>query len=433
MYDVFSIPDFKFPKDFLWGNATAGHQIEGNNVNSDRWHMEHEEGFLCDPTRAVSGMACNHYEMYKEDIDLLASLGHKAYRMTVEWSRIQPDANTFDQEVVDHYLDELTRLKEKGIQVYMTIHHLCHPQWFEELGGFNTMDNMPYWEKYLEFIVPKIAPFVDSWNVMNEFNLGLGDARIDFKINMVRYHARGYHIIKQYSDKPVSTAHACVMYQPKRYYDKFDNMMTDYFDWTAHEFFFNAIRTGEIVMPFRDAVYDKEVKDTMDYWAVNIYTRTMMDSRRKEGFGTRYEHKLLKLLPMDFSHEEMFPENIIGFLNRLKDKPVYITENGCTCYDDRFRIVYLTLYLNALHEAIKMGVDVKGYLYWSFMDNYEWKTFIPRFGLVNVDFDTFERTPKPSAYFYKEIIENNGITQEMLRRYLTELPTREKSVNELFK
>ena len=119
----------------------------------------------------------------------------------------------------------------------------------------------------------------------------------------------------------------------------------------------------------------------------------------------------------------MYPETIINGLSRLMDKPIYITENGCSCNDDNFRIVYIALYLSALSEAIKMGADVRGYLYWSLLDNYEWGSFIPKFGLCSVDRKTFKREPKPSAYFYKEIIENNGVTQEMIRKYLKELPT----------
>ncbi len=110
-------------------------------------------------------------------------------------------------------------------------------------------------------------------------------------------------------------------------------------------------------------------------------------------------------------------------LERFADRPVYLTENGCCCNDDRFRIVYEALYLSALHDAIRRGVDLRGYLYWSLMDNYEWTSFKPRSGLVDVDSKTFRRTPKPSAFFFKEIIEHNGFSQEILRRYLKELPT----------
>lgn len=119
----------------------------------------------------------------------------------------------------------------------------------------------------------------------------------------------------------------------------------------------------------------------------------------------------------------MYPEGMTSMLERFNDRPVYITENGCCCDDDRFRVVYLALYLSAVHDAIERGVDVRGYLYWSLMDNYEWSSFIPRFGLVHVDFETFKRTPKPSALFFKDIIARNGFSQDILRNYLSEMPS----------
>ena len=129
------------------------------------------------------------------------------------------------------------------------------------------------------------------------------------------------------------------------------------------------------------------------------------------------------MIKADFYLEEMTPECMIANLGRLRDKPIYITENGCSCDDDRFRIVYIALYLSAVAEAISLGCDVRGYLYWAIMDNFEWGSYLPRFGLCDCDFKTFERTPKPSAYFYKEIIENNGFNQAILRKYLKELPS----------
>ena len=129
------------------------------------------------------------------------------------------------------------------------------------------------------------------------------------------------------------------------------------------------------------------------------------------------------MIDMDFYLEEIDPECIIANTTRLMDKPVYISENGCCCNDDRFRIVFISLYLSAVAEAIKMGVDIRGYLYWSLLDNYEWSSFKPRFGLCDCNRSTFERTPKPSAYFYREIIDNNGFDQSILRKYLSEMPS----------
>ncbi len=210
---------------------------------------------------------------------------------------------------------------------------------------------------------------------------------------------------------------------PRRHFDDIDNIMTQYADYTINGFFPHAVRTGEIVMPYHDALYVPEVRDSMDYWAVNYYTRFMIDARVADPFGgKRYEHKHIKLIPMDFYLEEFHPEGLIAILERLKDKPIYITENGLSSYDDSFRAAYIALHLSAIKEAMDRGIDVQGYLYWSLLDNYEWGSYIPRFGLVDVNFDNFKRIPKKSAIFYKEIIENRGITQEMIKKYIEVTP-----------
>lgn len=417
MYDVFSIADFRFPKGFLWGTATAGHQIEGNNTNANRYKDEQERPVDPNGILVPSGMACNHYNMVEEDTALLQSLEIPTYRMSIEWSRIEPVEGQFDDDAIRHYLNEITLLKEKGIKVFVTLHHFTHPIWFDELGGFEKLDNRKYFERFLEKVVPLYAPFVDSWNVFNEFNI------YDDRMAVIRYHALGYHIIKKYTKATVSTAHAMVMAEPKRYYDKFDRVMADLRDCRENEFFFHAIRTGEVVVPQSGSYIDADIKGTCDYWAINIYTRSMADARVKSGSGTRYAHKYLPLIDMKFYLDELQPEVIVHQLARLVDKPVIITENGVATPNDDWRIVYLTLYLSALHDALQMGIDVQGYLYWSFMDNYEWYSYLPKFGLVDVDFNTFARTPKQSAYFYRDLIRNNGFTQEILRKYLHKLPT----------
>ena len=419
MYDIFSIPDFKFPENFLWGTSTAGHQIEGNNIYSQNWADE-----LTRPVDDVykpSGMACNHYNMVEEDISLMKELEAPGYRMSIEWARIEPFEGQFSQEAIDHYLSELESLKKNGFKIFLTLHHFTHPLWFEKEGGFLKPENKKFFERYLEKIVPMVAPYVDSWNVFNEINADTSYNAQMKKLAIMPYHALGYHIIKKYSDAPVSTAHAYIMFDPSRRYDKFDRAAADLLDCQCNEFFFHAIRTGEVVVPGYGSYYDKSIKDTADYWAINIYTRSMVDSRNADFKGKRYDHKHLKLLPMDFYLDEFVPEVIIHQLSRLKDKPVYITENGFSG-DDDWRIVYVTLYLNALHEAIRMGVDVKGYFYWSLMDNYEWSSFVPKFGLIDVNFDTFERKFKDSAYFYRDIVRNNGLSQDILTKYINKLP-----------
>ena len=412
MYDIFSMKDFSFPDDFFFGSGYAGHQVEGNNTNNNIWREEQEGKF-----EHLSGKACNSYELYREDIDLAVSLGHQAFRTSVEWCRVEPDCGTFSIDATEHYVDLFRYAKEKGLKTCATMVHFTWPLWFDKINHFEDLENRKYFERYLEHMVPKLAPYVDYWNVCNEFNY------YGFRKNFVRFHALGYHIIKKYSSAPVSSAHALVHYMPYRPYDKLDQILTQELDFKYHEFFFHALRTGEILQPYEDGIYDPDVKGAADFWSVNYYTREMIDSRKENPLANRYEHKKLKLINKDFYLEEMHPEIIFAHLSRLTDKPVLITENGVCCDDDRQRIVYLALYLSALAEAIKAGADVKGYLHWSLMDNYEWGSYTPRFGLCDCNFETFERTPKPSAYFYKEIIENKGMTQDILRKYLDVLPS----------
>jgi beta-glucosidase len=194
MYDVFNLPQVRFPEGFLWGSATAGHQVEGDNVHSQAWFDEQQPSFWeGDPDRKVrapSGKACDHYRLYREDIDLLAELGHQAYRLSVEWSRIEPAEGEWNQEAVSHYVDLLARLNAKGIQPFVTLHHFTHPLWFERLGGFRQRENLAYFERYLKFLLPRISAYVSGWNVINEFNLwgGLVASRADgvYKFNMLR-------------------------------------------------------------------------------------------------------------------------------------------------------------------------------------------------------------------------------------------------------
>lgn len=297
MFDVFSIKEFSFPKDFLWGSATAAHQIEGDNFNSSHWAQE-QENLKNNPSFEISGKAINHYEMFLQDADLLKSLHHKAYRMGVEWAKIEPEEGVFCQEVIDHYVKELSYLKELGITVLLTLVHFSTPLWFKNKGNFSNIDNLKYFESYLNKVVPLFSQHVDYWCVMNEQNL-MDDLT---KFNSVRFHARGYSIIKKYSSAPVSSAHALEWIYAKRQNDKFDKIYADFYDLKHNEYFFHAIRTGELIMEGIDAIYDKEIKNSCDYWAPNMYVRRMIDSRQANWHGRveRYPFVKMRMIDMDF-------------------------------------------------------------------------------------------------------------------------------------
>ncbi len=369
-------------------------------------------------------MACNSYNMWRDDVDLITTMGHNVYRMTVEWSRIEPEEGKFLMEEVDHYLRIFEALKANNVKIVLTLVHGTVPYWYSKIGM--TMENLHYFERYLNFIVPKIASYVDYWCVFNEFNYSTHENSFDSKTNSIRYHARAYHIIKQYSDKPVSTAHAMRQHYAKRQNDPFDLAMQNYYDIVFNEFWFHAIRTGEIVFPNRDCFYDSEIKDTCDYWAVNTYLKTVIDTRSRNcEYGDRLKFQSLRLI--EDKRYDMIrafdPECFIQNFLRLRDKPVLVTENGLCCDDDAFRIVWIAEYLYALRECIDLGIDVIGYLYWSLIDNFEWNSYKPKFGLASVDRENgFKRTIKPSGYFYRDIIKSNGFRQDILQKYLTEMP-----------
>ncbi len=419
MLNAASYPEFKFPKGFLWGSATAGHQIEGDNVHSSNWRDEIARKYA-----EPSGKACDHWRLYREDIDMIKALGHNAYRLSLNWARLEPENGRYDEAALSQYIDMLTRLKERGIKTFVTISHGGDPAWFGDLGGFSKRENIAFFERHVRRLVPKIKDLVDFWLVINEFNIAGGDsvAAGPCRANCLVAHARGYHIIKEFSKAPVSSAHALRHSHPANPFDRFDRQFAELDDWLCNEFFFHAIRTGEIVFPYRDGESVPELKGALDYWAVNYYCRRIVSARRKGIDGAWYNATHVKMIDKDFYLEEFYPEGLCAGLLRLKDLPVYITENGVCADDDRWRILKMAQDLAAAHDAMRQGVDLRGYLHWSLMDNYEWSSFVPRFGLVHVDFATFKRTPKPSAYFLKEIVERDGFDGALIRKFLPELP-----------
>ncbi len=423
MINLFEYPDITFPKDFMFGATTAGMQVEGDNCS-----------YHDDPDYAphfayggvpyeMAGKACNSYEMYEEDIKLLKEMHLGIYRMSLEWSRIERIEGTFDEKELKHYLTILKRLKEEGIKVCLTLHHVSHPVWFHKAGAFHTMDNLDVWKRYIEKVASYYKDYVDYWIVINEMNIAF-EYSVEERMNMLRYHGYGYHIIKKYSQAPVSSTLSYSFKVPYHgTYDTPDRIMADYIDYEENGFFIHAMETGEIVMPFHDAINAPEVKDTCDFWALNTYVRQFINSRKKDfRFDVRNATHFTSL-EKPFFTEEINPDIILEMLMRFRNLPVLITENGIATNDDRLRIVHLASTLQAIHQAMDLGAQVIGYMQWSLLDNWEWGTSHPHFGLANVDPVTFERTLKKSAYFYGDIAQSHSMTQDIITHHLPEMPS----------
>ncbi len=422
MINILEYHDIEFPEDFMWGATTAGQQIEGNNhsfYDDERTAPQFAYGGV---PYVMAKKACNSYEMYRDDIALLKQMHLNTYRMSIEWSRIEPNIGEFNDDAIEHYIDVLKALKEANIKVCLTLHHNSHPVWFHQLGAFQSIENMKYFLRYVEKVVPILDDYVDYWLIINEMNI-IFEYTIEESINLLQYHAKAYHVIKKYSSKPVSSPMNYAEKKPMRgVMDKPDQIMADYIDYMENEFFLHAIRTGEIVVPFHDAIVMPELKDTCDFWAVNVYTRQLINSRKEAFRFDRYEASSIHALDVPYFSDDICPEVIYHCLNRLKDKPILITENGIACKDDQYRIIYIASILQAVHQAMNSGVKVIGYLHWSLLDNWEWGTYVPTFGLASVDPHTFERIPKTSAYFYGEIAENGCLRQDMIRKYYIRKP-----------
>lgn len=423
MIDIFQYPEIRFPEQFLIGASTSGQQIEGNNHSQYDWD-EWDSG---NPYYQKAGLACNSYEMYESDAELIRTLGLDAYRMSVEWSRIEPEEGIFSQEAVDHYKAQLDLLKKSGIKICLTLYHFSHPVWFEKMGHFTDPKQLKAWEKYVDRIVPQIESYVDYWITINELNLPYRYP-MEERLALLEYHAAAYHIIKKHSGKPVSSALAYSMKMPYRgQNDILDNVLSGVADYMENEFFLHGIRTGEICAPGFDGKYLPELKDSCDYWAFNTYSRSIIDGRVRDYLNQHpdYNATHIRGLSIPFYTDECFPDIMISALVRMRDKPVMITENGMATGDDRFRIVYITAMLQAIRQAMDMGVNVIGYMYWSLIDNWEWGTDIPTFGLASVDPATFERKPKKSGFLLGDIAKAKKCNVEMIRKYLSSMPSKE--------
>jgi beta-glucosidase len=402
----------KFPKEFLWGAATSAHQVEGNNTFSDWWDWEQSL-----PTEKRSLDACDHYNKYKEDFDMLPLLGHTAHRLSIEWSRIEPREGFFDTSEIDHYKQVLKSLKDRNITVFLTLQHFTIPQWLAEKGGWENGKAVQYFERFVQEIVPELQQFVDFWITINEpgvyvgcgYLLGKWPPQKKSKIsafrvfwNLAKAHQAAYKII-----------HNLV---PKAQVGIANNVATfgHFHKHSLPETLFSLL----LDIGGNHTFYYMTGMETHDFLGVNYYFN------RYIGYKTE-ESRIPGVIDIAQSQKqvsdlgwEIYPQGMFEILMDLSDykKPIYITENGIASTNDDRRVRYLLSYLQEIYHAISSGVDVRGYLHWSLMDNFEWADgFEPRFGLVEIEYKKQKRIVRPSAFVYREIIQSNSIPHHLLK------------------
>lgn len=401
---------------FYFGAATSSHQVEGNNHNDwSEWEEKNAVGLAReaeakrkDPTFAkitlelvdhhnyVSGAACDHYHRFREDFDMAKSLGHNAHRFSIEWSRIEPKKGEFNEEAIGHYREVIKALKERGLEPFVTLYHWTVPLWFRDEGGWLSRRSPAHFERYVQKIAESYKDLgVKFWITLNEPEVYASHAYLKGewppqKRSLLRYitvtcylaraHKKAYRVIKKYmSSAEVGIAKnniyfEAVWWNPVAWLLK---LFADYF-WNYY--FLNRIMRYQ------------------DFIGLNYY----FHNRISWWFG-RNKNKSVTDIGW-----EIYPEGLYYVLRGLRwyRQPIYITENGLADRDDEKRARFLQDHIAVARKAMNDGVDVRGYLHWSLIDNFEWsKGFAPRFGLIAIDYKTLERHIRPSALEYKKIIE----------------------------
>ena len=417
-----------FPDEFLWGAATAGHQVEGNNVLSDIWAMEH---IPATPFAEPSGDACNSYHLYAEDIELAADAGLNTYRFSIEWSRIEPEEGRFSRAELDHYRDMIEECHRRGLTPVVTLNHFTVPAWFARGGAWSRSDAPELFERYSTRVAEHMGDLVSWWLTFNEPNAGAlllttGALPLGALGDSPSLSEGQLAIAEQYAQRIGGEAGVASMAIPVMLPAAVDNVFaahrrsrsalktvspTAKVGWSIAVHDFQAAPGGEdrVAKILETAIhpYWAEARND-DFVGVQTYTRQvygaagMIEPAQDEHtFQTGWEY-----YPEALGHTVRDAAAYSGV-------PVLITENGIATADDEQRIEYTKAALQGLAATIDAGTDVLGYIHWTLLDNWEWHTgFAMTFGLVAVDLETFQRTPKPSLAWLGQVARTHGAAIE---------------------
>ena len=433
---------FHFPRGFLWGTATSSYQVEGNNTKSNWWTWEQEPGRIVNEEK--SGLADDWWGgRWREDFDRAKQAGQNAHRMSVEWGRIQPTPDHWDESAIEHYREMVRGLVERGMTPIVTLQHYTIPIWAEEQGGWLNQKISAQFATYCRKVVDALREYVNLWVTINEPNAlafhsyvegtfppGKQDIRLGIQgmITMVRAHAAAYQAIHETQNEAhVGIALYYRGLEPAHSWLPLDRLVRNIYNGFFNEFFPSLLKTGRARFPL-SYTYIPEAKGTQDFFGLNYYTREFVafdPSKVGELFGKRF------FLPgAETSKSGQIANAPQGMFDAIQwalqfGIPIIITENGIDDADDDLRPRYLIQHLHQVWRAVNFNYPVKGYFHWSLVDNFEWeRAWTERFGLWEVDVESQARIKRPSADLYAEIAHENGISSEMVEKYAPELMDR---------
>lgn len=397
-----------FPSSFLWGAAISSYQTEGRNYNCD-WYLWEKENKL-----QPAGQASRHYDLFREDFKKAKELNLKAIRFSVEWARICPSPGDFSPTEILHYKEVIKSLKSYQLEPIITLHHFTNPIWFYKKDGWLNAKNIDYFLEYVRKVVYEFREDVRYWLVLNEplvyvYN---GFIRGNWPPGI-----KNINTAKRVLNNMIE-AYICAYDEIKNIYK--NNNITCEVSFAKHMRFFCAcpnfnLGQNSVAAILRNKIFNISIidflhkKSKLDFITFNYYCKEYV--KFKSLIGTECAH--------EFHRERrnalgwyIHPEGLYTILRKFKKYGlgIFIMENGTAETNDIFYEEYLKQHIKAIAMAYSQGVDLRGYLWWSLLDNFEWdKGFSPRFGLVEVDYKTFERKIRPFARTYAKICKENSI------------------------
>jgi len=429
---------YTFPRRFLWGTATAAHQVEGNNTNNQWWQWE-QSGH----TKGTSGLAGDWWGgRWREDFDRAAESGQNAHRLSVEWSRIQPTPDHWDEDVLERYRTMLRGLRQRGLTPMVTLHHFTNPLWLTERKDWETAEVVPLFERFVRKTVEALKEYCSLWCTINEPNVyvalgyiagvwppGRPQLRLAFEVlaNMARGHAAAYRTIHEL--QPEALVGYALHYRPmlsRRRWFPLDALARHLRDLGLNLGFPSAVSSGILRSPL-GSISVPEARHTQDFFGLNYYTTDTVwfdllnpgELFERAGFprdADLSEHGAAANAPLGFY-------DTIRWAARLyPHTPIYVTENGVESSDDIIRRRFLAQHVHQMWRALNQNYPVKAYFHWTLVDNFEWERgWVHRFGLWSLDTATQRRTKRLSADLYTAICKQNALSSEMVQQYCPEV------------
>jgi len=442
-----------FPADFVFGAGTSSFQVEGDSDNTDWWHWEAE----CYPdgtphVQERSAQACDHWHRYKEDIALAKKMGLTVFRFSLAWDKIEPKEGEYNQKAIDHYKDVIATCKEHGIKPLIGLHHYTDPVWFAQKGAFEKEENIADFVRFSTKMMAEFGHDVWLWATFNspsgyafhKYHLGdfppgiKGDTQKTIEVykNLCEAHVQVWQAAQELNKQNGSAIKVGILknimhIDPWRQWHPMDCNVSRIAEQLQDDAFFSFFTTGTFngkvtafgVKQLADVVHTNEqAPQSLDFIGVNYYSHSYMKNTNKcnAPFETATQNETYTIYPegMYRAIKKVNERLVQPIKERIgKDVPIYVTENGIAANNPEDRLTFFKRYLYAISKAIKEGINVRGYITWSLLDNYEWRGGTDvKYGLIKVDFanGTLNRSIKDdagTAYLMQHALQQRALQQ----------------------